>query len=94
MKMINASFPAGGLTCSFQDQQLSEYIQIKHRSAGPLATYQKDVRHVGRQGQNLWVMGSDVHIDSLGNLIDKINSPYVWIGHLYSGPGVAPCNNL
>ena len=35
-------------------------------------------------------MGPDVHIDSLGNLIDKNNSLYVWISHLYSGPGVAP----
>ena len=40
MKMINASFPAGRLTCSFQDQQLSEYIQIKHRSTGPLPVTQ------------------------------------------------------
>ena len=89
MKMINASFPAGGLTCSFQDQQLSEYIQIKYRSAGPLPV-KKAVQHVGKQDQSLWVMGPNVHIDSLGNLIDKNNSPYVWIGHLYSGPGVAP----
>ena len=89
MKMINASFPAGGLTSSFQDQQLSEYIQIKHRSAGP-SRVKKAVQHVGKQDQSLWVMGPDVHIDSLGNLIDKNNSPYVWIGHLYSGPGVAP----
>ena len=34
MKMINASFTAGVFTCSLQDQQLEEYIQIKYLSTG------------------------------------------------------------
>ena len=61
MKMINASLPAGGLTCSVQDQQLSEYIQIKYRSTGVLPV-KKAVQHVGKQDKNLWVMGPDVYI--------------------------------
>ena len=57
MKMINASFPAGGLTCSVQDQQLSEYIQIKHQSTGVLPV-KKAVQHVGKQDKiyGSWVL--------------------------------------
>ena len=38
MKMINDSFLTGGLTCSFQDQQLSEFVQIKRRMANQIPT--------------------------------------------------------
>ena len=29
--LLNVSFPMGGLTCSLQDHQLSEYLQIKKK---------------------------------------------------------------
>jgi len=40
MRMLNSSFPGGGLTCSFQDHQLSEYIQVKKRVAKEVPTKQ------------------------------------------------------
>ena len=33
MKMINKSYKQGGLTCSFNDFQLSEFVQHKRRKA-------------------------------------------------------------
>ena len=41
MKMLNDSFPIRGLTCSLQDHQLSEYLQIKK---GTHPDYQKKLR--------------------------------------------------
>ena len=56
MKMINKSFPTGGLTCSFQDHQLSEFIQIKRRTAAPVPT-KLAVEDIGPQDEDLWVLG-------------------------------------
>ena len=89
MKMLNDSFPTGGLTCSLQDHQLSEYLQIKKRSTARLPE-KLAVKSVGQQDQNVWVLGPDCHISNNGTLLTGDESPYVWISHLYSGPGVAP----
>ena len=89
MKMLNDSFPTGGLTCSMQDHQLSEYLQIKKRNAARLPE-KLAVRTVGQQDRHIWVFGPNCHISSNGILVNPDESPYVWISHLYSGPGVAP----
>lgn len=90
MKMLNDSYPTAGLTCSMQDHQLSEYLQIKKRNAGKLPE-KVAVRNVGQQeDRKTWVFSPDCHISSDGTLIDNSTSPYVWISHLYAGPGVAP----
>ena len=89
MKMLNDSFPTGGLTCSLQDHQLSEYLQIKKRNT-PRLPEKIAVKSVGQQDQDVWVLGPDCHISSNGELLTQDESPYVWISHLYSGPGVAP----
>ena len=88
MKMLNSSFPGGGLTCSFQDYQLSEYIQVKKRVAKEVPTKQA-VSVVGPQNNQLWVLGPNVQIDASGNYVEPDESKYIWISHLYSGPGVA-----
>ena len=87
MRMINSSFPGGGLTCSLLDHQLSEYFQIKKR--GRELPTKKAVSVVGQQDNNLWVLGPSVHIDSAGNTVLPDESAYVWISDLYTGPGVA-----
>ena len=89
MKMINESFPTGGLTCSFQDHQLSEFIQIKRRKAAQVPM-KLAVQDVGPQDEDLWVLGPNVHINSQGESINPTESKYIWIGHLYKGLGVAP----
>ena len=92
MKMINNSFPTAGLTCSMQDSQLSEYLQTKKRSIGPLPE-KIAVRSVGQQDKFMWVFGPNCHINNDGFFVDQDESPYVWISHLYSDPGVAPCDS-
>ena len=88
MKMLNSSFPGGGLTCSFQDYQLSEFIQIKKRNTRELPT-KRAVSIIGPQNSQLWVLGPNVHIDSDGNIVDPEESQYIWVSDLYTGPGVA-----
>jgi len=87
MKMINSSFPSGGLTCSFQDSQLSEFIQIKKREKK--IPVKRAVSIVGPQQDNLWVLGRDLFINSDGEKVTAEDSEYVWISDLYDGPGVA-----
>ena len=89
MKMINDSFLTGGLTCSFQDQQLSEFVQIKRRMANQIPT-KKAVKVVGPQNTDLWVLGPDIYINNKGKQISSEESDYIWFSHLYNGPGVAP----
>ena len=52
MKMIKSSFPSWGLTCSFQDHQLSQFIQIKRRTAKHIPT-KKAVSLVGPQDNHV-----------------------------------------
>lgn len=90
MRMINKSFPKAGLTCSFLDHQLSELIQIKRRAVSSMPTKQA-VSTVGPQNASgsMWVLGPEVHIDKDGKQVSSEDSQYIWIGHMYTGPGVA-----
>lgn len=85
---VNYSF-GGGLTCSMNDFQLSEYIQQRIRKQGklPLKTA---VEKVGLQKDGTWVLGPGIYISSQGFLLDHAESTHIWIGHLYCGPGIAP----
>ena len=56
MKLQNDSFPTAGLTCSMQDHQLSEYLQIKRRTAVRLPE-KLTVSTVCQQNSNIWVFG-------------------------------------
>ena len=88
MLQINHSFQEGGLTCSFNDFQLAEYIQQKRRKAGKLATT-RAVKQVGLQEDGTWVLGSNLYISPSGELLDPCESQYLWVSHLYEGPGIA-----
>ncbi len=89
MEQLNSSIKEGGLTCSFNDFQLSEYIQQKRRKAGRIPV-KHAVEKVGPQSDGSWVLSPSVHINTDGELIDADHSKYTWIGHLYHGPGIAP----
>ena len=75
----------GGLTCSFNDYQLAEYIQHRRRNAGKLPV-KMSVDHVGPQPDGSWVLGPSLFIRVLE---DPDESKYAWIGHLYEGPGIS-----
>ena len=91
MAQINRSHYGGGLTCSFNDYQLSEFIQMKQRCQGKLPM-KKAVVEVGPQADGSWSLGPSLHFDNNGQLLDTDQSKYIWIGHLYDGPGIASCN--
>jgi hypothetical protein len=89
MQQVNHSFIEGGLTCSFNDYQLAEFIQQKLRNTGKLPI-KKAVKSVGQQEDGIWVLGPDLYIDMGGQLVDPNQSDYIWVGHLYNGPQIAP----
>jgi hypothetical protein len=88
MQQINFSYYEGGLTCSFNDYQLAEFVQHKRRDSNELAT-KTAVEHVGPQLDGSWVLGPELFINSEGILQTPSESKYAWIGDLYEGPGIA-----
>ena len=88
MQQLNRSYGEGGLTCGFNDFQLAEFIQQKMRNAGRLPT-KKAVQKVGPQEDGTWVLGPDIYINPEGEIIDPSQSQYMWISHLFDGPGIA-----
>lgn len=89
MQQINYSHKEGGLTCSFNDYQLAEFIENRRRKSGTLSV-KTAVEHVGPQLDGSWVLGPSVFIDKTGVLQDPETSKYCWIGEMYEGPGIAP----
>ena len=47
------------------------------------------VAMVGKQQDGSWVMASNVYLSPSGEIADPASSKYVWIGHVFSGSGVA-----
>jgi len=74
--------------CSFTDKEVSEFIQAKKRRDGHLET-KKAVSRVGRQENGSWVLNEEVLVGVSGQQVGLDTSPYIWIGHLLEGPGVA-----
>ena len=91
MQLLNHSYGEGGLTCGFNDYQLSEFIQQKRRKAGKLPKG-KAVVKVGPQDDGSWVLGPNIYISSAGEEISPDDSNFFWVGHMYNGPGIAPQN--
>ena len=88
MKCINSSYKSACLHCSFSDKELAQYIQFKKRSM-PLLKRKYAVQKVGKQWDDTWVLSSRMHLYPCGNEVEVEDSMYVWIGHVYDGPGVA-----
>ena len=88
MHQINFSHREGGLTCSFNDYQLAEFIQQRRRKAGRL-TIKNAVEHVGLQADGTWVLGPSLFFSGQGTLCDPSQSKYAWVGNIYIGPGIA-----
>lgn len=88
MKCLNSSYKAACLQCSFTDKELAEYIHYKKRNSTHLPR-KYAVTVVGKQPDGSWVFSSDVHLTSTGEITDPASSEYIWIGHVFSGPGVA-----
>lgn len=74
--------------CSFTDKEVSEFIQAKKRRCGPLNT-KKAVSMVGRQANGSWVLNEKLIVGPDGEEVSVEESPYIWIGHLLEGPGLA-----
>lgn len=89
MLQLNQSSHEGGLTCSFNDYQLAEFVQHKLRSLGRLP-HKMAVHTVGPQQDGCWVLGQSLYFSDSGELVNPEDSEYIWLGHLYEGPGIAP----
>lgn len=68
--------------------QLAEFIQHKRMSSGKLGV-KTAVNKVGPQADGTWVLGPSLYFSQKGELIDSDSSQYIWISHLYDGPGIA-----
>ena len=88
MKCLNSSYKAACLQCSFTDMELAEYIHYKKRNTAHLPR-KYAVTVVGNQPDGSWVFSSDVHLTVADEITDPASSEYIWIGHVFSGPGVA-----
>ena len=74
--------------CSFTDKEVNEFIQFKKRRDGHLDT-KRAISKVGLQDNGSWALSEKVIIGNDGEPIPPEDSPYIWIGHLLDGPGVA-----
>lgn len=86
MRVLNWSYRVGCLQCSFTDKELNEYIQTKKRKKS--LCRKSAVQRIGKQHDNLWVLGENIYISSSGCEVTASDTDYVWIGHVFSGQGV------
>lgn len=88
MKELNNSYRYACLQCSFNDTQLSEYIQYKRRKT-EIVPVKYAVSHVGLQQNGMWVLGDSMCISSDGDAVPMEGSIYMWLGSVFKGVGVA-----
>ena len=88
MKELNNSYKYACLQCSFNDVQLSEYIEYKQRKTETIPV-KYAVSHVGVQEDGMWVLGDNTYVNSDGSEVPMEGSKYVWLGSIFKGPGVA-----
>ncbi len=71
------------MSCAFNEKELSELMPYI-RDAGPSPLPQlKAARRIGRQRKFIWVMNSDVQINSIGEVILPEESGYVWLSEAH-----------
>ena len=87
MQAVNRSSGEGGLTCSFIDREITQFIQFKKRQGN--FSRKKAMPYIGLQDNSTWVLGPNLHIKKEGQQIDEDESDLQWIGHLVSAPKVA-----
>ena len=79
LSQLNNSFGSGGMSLAFNDAQFSSFIQyLKQESMGSL-TIRKAVGIIGRQSDNVWVLGPDIQIDVDGNVIPPNERSHLWM---------------
>ena len=88
MKCLNCSYKLACLQCSFSDKEVAEYIQYKKRES-PQLPKKYAVKKVGKQSDSTWVLSNNAHLSSMGEPVKMEDSNYIWIGHVFAGPGVA-----
>jgi hypothetical protein len=50
---------------------------------------QKWLSQVGKQQNGFWVLNSILTVDEDGNTVTLDDNPYIWVGSLYQGFGIA-----
>lgn len=81
MSQLNATFGSGGMSCGFNDSQLTSFVHFLQHQSHPIP-----VKHaamiVGRQpNSNVWVFNPNTQVDAEGQLIpyDNKAAKYVWL---------------
>ena len=92
MRELNNSYKYACLQCSFNDTQLSEYIQYKTRKTATIPV-KYAVSNVGLQDNGIWVLGDNTYISPNGEEVSMEGSQYVWLGNVFRGAGVADDSN-
>lgn len=84
----------GGLTCSFDNREVTQYWQYKRRRSGKL-TQKMAVATVGRQADNTtWILSKELQIsEEGGQAINPQESNYIWLGHFMQSRGIASNTN-
>jgi hypothetical protein len=90
MSSINGSCE-GGLTCSLDNREVTQFWQVKKRKAGQIPK-KRAVATVGKQhDNNTWVLSHTLQIaGDTGSEININESSYIWLGHLTQSRGIAP----
>lgn len=80
----------GGLTCSFDNKEVTQFWQFKRRKSGKIPQ-KRAVATVGKQdNNNTWVLSKDLQISQFnGEAINPADSKYIWLGHLLQSKGIA-----
>ncbi len=79
MQQINQSFGSGGMSLSFSNRELTEFIQ-QLQDEERLPTKQAAM-HIGQQENSLvWVLGKSIQISAGEGLLQSVAAPYVWLG--------------
>ena len=84
--MAQINYSPGALTCSFNDHQLTEYIQSQRRTAGRLPV-KHEVECVSSQGDGSWVLVPSLFFNCMSAF--GAEGIHAWLGHIYDGPGIA-----
>lgn len=81
---MNNSFTSGGMSTSLNDIQFAQFIQYLKQSIKSVSI-KKAACNVGKQKQDVWVLGPDLQIDGEGNIYEKDKEPYLWFNGIING---------
>ena len=89
VNQLNSSFGSGGLSCSFADKELVQFINWKITQYKDVGVVKKEgILRMGKQPcGKVWVLSPDLFLNENGNVVQNDEHPYVWLNNLVSFVG-------